>query len=191
MQKHDILKLPNTIKIDQCKHCNALFLAGKWILFNLSELKKYIIKQIKTSMENPNFEMNILEGKVIGVVDGKIGNNKVTQEFDLPYKVHMITCDTCMKRSSKFWQLKIQLRKDRSCDIKKYENMKKLLERKKDFKKDTKQGPDFYFISISDNRDFIKHLSHKFYVKPIMSKRFAGFTKSRGKKIKYTYCFRA
>jgi len=188
--KHNFLKLPKEIKIDQCKKCNALHLSGKWTDFNLIDLKKHISKKIKTELEKPEFAMNILDRSISGSVSGKKGRQKVSQEFELPFKIKLTICDKCMKKSATYWEVKIQLRKKKSFDLKKYTRMEKELIKRKDFQKQTKQGDDFFFISMQDGKQFIKHLSNKYRTKPLISKRFSGFRKSGGKKIKYTYCFR-
>jgi len=187
---HSFLKLPKEINIAQCKKCNTLHLSGKWIDFNLIDLKKYISKQIKTELEEPEYAMNILDRSISGSVSGKKGRAPVVQEFELPFKIKLSICDKCMKTSTTYWEIKIQLRKNKSCDLKKYIKIEKELIKRNDFQKQTKQGDDFFFISMQDGKQFIKHLSNRYRTKPLISKRFSGFRKSGGKKIKYTYCFR-
>jgi len=190
LKTHEIAKFPSKVKVDQCKHCNSLFLAGQWVSFDLQKVKKYIMKHIKTDLKNPSLEMNVLERKIVGTISGTSGNSILEQDFEIPYKVHLITCDTCMKLSAKYWQLKVQLRKKSSSNVKSFGAMMREFDIKKDFRKDTKEGPDFYFISLADTKEFIKRISKKYEVRPITSKRFSGFAKSGGKKIKYTYCLR-
>jgi len=183
---HNFLELPKKIEVNQCKYCNSLFLRGDWQDFNLKDLKFYISNKIKTELEKPVFEMNIMDKEVIGTVIGK----NASQSFTIPYKVNPSTCDTCMKHSAQYWEVKVQLRKNKSSDLKKYSRINKDLLKRHDFLKDTKTGPDFFFISKQAIKDFLKNLQHRYKVKPAISKRFAGVKKSGGKKVKYTYCFR-
>ena len=199
------LEFPKKIELSECKHCGRWLIKSKWIKPDYNELNKFIKSKIKTNLKKMKIDVELEPDKVLVKVIGSLDENgvvKVEKVKEIPFKIRERTCDYCMKKNSKYYEVKIQLRKQPVFDLVKFERIKKFIEKEINYfehKKENvgsfwieekKEGLDLFFGSQTIAEKILKEIRRKYQVKTEKSVKADGLTQRGKRKGKTTYLIR-
>ncbi len=173
IERYLIIEPPKEITVQTCPEC------GETV---------YEEPKIKTNLDWSELEIIYHENEAEITIKGEIEGIPVEKEFIVPLKKYVKKCERCVRIKQENYVVKIQLRHDNPTDIDTYYKYHSMLEKIADWKKELKEGTDFFFIDKKTPQPILKHLKKKGY-KIVPSYTFKGIKHGK-KKIRYTYCVR-
>lgn len=173
VKRYLIVEPPKEIKVRICPECG-----------------KSIYEEPKITASLDWYELDIIyrENEAEITVRGEIEGIPIEKEFTIPLKKEFKKCERCIKIQQENYVVKIQLRHDTPTDMDKYYKYHSMLEKIADWKKELKEGTDFFFIDKKTPQQILKQFKKSGY-KITPSYTFKGIKHGK-KKIQYTYCIR-
>lgn len=194
------------INITQCKHCERLLSAGKWVDFSEDEIANEVASKVKIlpGLNDPKIfvELQPLPNKnyeALIKIDGLLNNFLIEEEMACKFQLKETTCDACMKLNSDYREAIIQIRS------KKEENENSMLElainllnteKSKDDLSGTsriekvKNGYDLWVGSKKSAAKVVRSLSKFYGTRTIASKKLIGEDEQGKRKYRHTFCVR-
>lgn len=201
--EEQFLKTPKKIIILQCKRCDRIFYKNELVPHTTETIEHIIIDKVKTKLYNPKYTVEIKEGSAIITAHGsldKLGQIPAKETADVPLEFRNKTCDQCFKKTSKYYEVKIQLRHKPVTDLEKFAKLEKFIETETAYfsrkypsnfwKEHVRDGIDFFFSSKRLGSIISGKIKNRFLIRPAKSSKLHGMTKQGKRKIKFTYCFR-
>ncbi|MCQ2738030.1 MAG: hypothetical protein MJ224_05435 [archaeon] len=204
LKNYQLIKIPETITVTVCSHCNAKLEEGKWkdsYIPNEEIIYRALEKNITIDelAENEEIELEIdqMRGTIaecyVEAVATVLGE-EIVETHTPNVKINKSVCPDCSKRSAGYYEAVIQLRAD-SRELTKEEiaNAEEIISRtiEKQAKKDKlayipqiakpKEGRDYYVGSLKSAKKVAEHLKEELGGTIKESPRLISEDKSTGK----------
>ena len=181
LKTYKMLKIPENIDIEICKHCNSKLLKGQWIDEYIPE-EEVIYRTLEDEIEidklaeNPIIDLEIkqMRGTIAECEINsscEISNTIIEDTYETNVKINHTVCPTCSKRESGYYEAVIQVRGDkRTPENEEIKEIEELIQKtiEKQYHKDKlayipqilkpKEGRDYYIGSLKTARKIINTL---------------------------------
>lgn len=157
------IKIPDNIKVEQCKRCMKIKLRGKWIEFSERKIKEYVENEFKGEFTSAEFFQD--EKKAIFTIEKNGAKAEITKRINFGFDPTI--CPECNKKAGGYFEAIIQLRGNDKRIKKYFRIFEEELEKSETFISkvvESKEGLDIYAGSTTTVLGIIKKLGLEYKV---------------------------
>jgi nonsense-mediated mRNA decay protein 3 len=191
------------IMVERCVKCNKLRIKGHWTDYSEEAIAKEVSSKVKfvQDLDQPKVFVELshltkddFEAKII--VEGFLESVLIKQEKIIPFYLHKVSCDSCMKMVSNYREAIIQLRASSSSEVEAMLEVTKqffLEEQSKDslakIVKTTRSsnGIDLWIGSNAGAAKVVRKLSKLYKLAPVFSRKQTGGGFGKKQEYRFTY----
>lgn len=173
-EREKLAELPETLDITQCSICKKFKIDGKWRRVELEEaVRKAVQKEAKFKEGLAGREIEIEDlstqrPEVKIIVKGEMDGLEISEEEVIEIKLEKECCKACSRRTSGYYQAKLQIRGKEEKVSEAIQTVKRVLDEsrgKNDFVsgvEETENGLDLFLGSSSLARKILREISKEY-----------------------------